>query len=45
MRITADAVAAGILLDIEVLDHVVIGQPAPDREAFVSLKERRLGFE
>ena len=40
VRITADAVAAGLLLDIEVLDHVVIGQPAPDREAFVSLKER-----
>jgi DNA repair protein RadC len=45
VRITADAVAAGLLLDIEVLDHVVIGQPDPDREAFVSLKERRLGFE
>jgi DNA repair protein RadC len=30
---------AGKLLDVEVLDHVVIGQ-----QRFVSLKERGLGF-
>ncbi len=44
VRITADAADAGRLLDIEVLDHVVIGRPGPGREGYVSLKERRLGF-
>jgi DNA repair protein RadC len=33
-------VEAGKLLDIDVLDHVVIG-----RQRYVSLKERGLGFE
>ena len=37
--LTRAVVAAGKLLDIEVLDHLVIG-----RGAFVSMKERRLGF-
>ena len=37
--VTRDLVAAGKALDIEVLDHVVIG-----RQQFVSLKERGLGF-
>ena len=37
--VTREIVAAGKALDIEVLDHVVIG-----REGFVSLKERGLGF-
>jgi len=37
---TKQAVEAGRLLDIEVLDHLVIGQ-----QRFVSLKERGLGFE
>jgi len=32
-------VAAGNLLDIEVLDHLIIGQ-----QRFVSLRERELGF-
>ena len=45
VRITADAVNAGRLLDIEVLDHLVVGRPGPDREGYVSLKERRLGFD
>ena len=36
---TRAAVQAGKLLDIEVLDHLVIG-----RGKFVSLKERKLGF-
>jgi DNA repair protein RadC len=44
VRITADAVAAGQLLDIEVLDHVVVGRPGEGREGYVSLKERHLGF-
>jgi DNA repair protein RadC len=40
VRVTAEAVRAGQLLDIEVLDHVVIG----GRDRYVSLKERGLGF-
>jgi DNA repair protein RadC len=39
VRVTADRVEAGRLLDIEVLDHIVIGQ---GRHA--SLKERGEGF-
>ncbi len=41
VRITAEAVQAGKLLDVEVLDHVVIGG---SRDRYVSLKERGLGF-
>lgn len=41
VRVTRDAARAGALLDIEVLDHVVIGS-GPN--GFVSLKERGLGF-
>jgi DNA repair protein RadC len=41
VRVTAEAVKAGQLLDIEVLDHVIVGE-GPDR--YVSLKERGLGF-
>jgi DNA repair protein RadC len=37
---TKQAVEAGRLLDIEVLDHLVIAQ-----QRFVSLKERRQGFD
>jgi DNA repair protein RadC len=44
VRMTAEAARAGQLLDIEVLDHVVIGRPQSGREGYVSLKERRLGF-
>jgi DNA repair protein RadC len=39
VRVTRQAVEAGRLLDIDVLDHLVIG-----RGRFVSLKERGLGF-
>ncbi len=39
VRVTEQIVQAGKLLDIEVLDHLVIG-----RQRFVSLKERGLGF-
>ncbi len=39
VRVTESIVEAGKLLDIEVLDHVVIG-----RNNYVSLKERKLGF-
>jgi DNA repair protein RadC len=38
--VTRQLVAAGELLDVEVLDHLVIGQ-----QRFVSLRERGLGFE
>jgi len=38
--VTRQIVQAGRLLDIEVLDHIVIG-----RNRFVSLKQRGLGFE
>jgi DNA repair protein RadC len=40
VAMTKQAVEAGRLLDIEVLDHLVIAQ-----QRFVSLKERRQGFE
>jgi DNA repair protein RadC len=39
VEVTRQLVAAGDLLDIEVLDHLVIGQ-----QRFVSLRERGLGF-
>jgi DNA repair protein RadC len=40
VAVTRQLVEAGRLLDIEVLDHLVIGQ-----QRFVSLRERGLGFE
>lgn len=39
VRVTRQIAEAGELLDIEVLDHLIIGQ-----QRYVSLKERRLGF-
>lgn len=39
---TRELVRAGRLMDVEVLDHVVLGH-GPGR--WVSLRERRLGFE
>jgi len=39
VEVTKRIVQAGQLLDIQVLDHLVIG-----RQRYVSLKERRLGF-
>ncbi|MCB0257868.1 MAG: DNA repair protein RadC, partial [Anaerolineae bacterium] len=39
VRVTQMIVEAGALLDIDVLDHLIIG-----RNRFVSLKERGLGF-
>jgi DNA repair protein RadC len=41
VNLTREAVQAGRLLDIELLDHVIIGLGEP---GFVSLKERGLGF-
>jgi len=40
IRVTRQLVQAGKLLDIDVLDHIIIG-----RQRFVSLKERGLGFD
>lgn len=40
IRVTRQLVKSGELLDINVLDHIIIG-----RQRFVSLKERRLGFD
>lgn len=40
IQVTRQLVAAGRLLDIEVLDHLIIG-----RGYYVSLRERGLGFE
>jgi DNA repair protein RadC len=40
VNVTRQLVQAGKMLDIEVLDHVVIG-----RQRYVSLKERGLGFD
>jgi len=40
IKVTQQMVEAGKLLDIELLDHVIIG-----RQRFVSLKERGLGFQ
>ncbi len=42
VRVTRDLVSAGKLLDIDVLDHVVMGS---HEKGYVSLRERRLGFE
>ena len=39
IEVTREMVQAGKLLDIEVLDHLIIGQ-----QRFVSLKEKGLGF-
>ncbi len=39
VEVTRQLVAAGKLLDIEVLDHLIIGQ-----QRFVSMRERGLGF-
>ena len=39
VRVTEQIVSSGKLLDIDVLDHLIIGH-----QRFVSLKERGLGF-
>jgi len=42
VRVTRQLVEAGKNLDIDVLDHLVIGD---QRRGYVSLRERRLGFD
>jgi len=39
IRITRQLVAAGKIVDIKVLDHVIIGRPTAGERAFVSLRE------
>lgn len=41
VRVTAEAFKAGTLLDVEVLDHIIVGS---GRDRYVSMKERGLGF-
>ena len=40
LHLTAEAVAAGRLLDVPVLDHLIIGH-----EAFISLRDRGIPFD
>ena len=40
LHLTAEALAAGRLLDIQLLDHLVIGQ-----DAYVSLRDRGVAFD
>ena len=40
LHLTAEAIAAGRLLDIDVLDHLVVGH-----DAFVSLRDRGIAFD
>ena len=44
VRVTERIVEAGKLIDIDVLDHLIIGKPSNGPQ-FVSLKERQLGFK
>lgn len=44
VTLTRKAVEAGELLDIEVLDHVIIGQPSNGSSGWLSLRQRGLGF-
>lgn len=45
VSLTRKVVEAGQLLEIDVLDHVIIGRPTPSAQGWVSLRERHLGFE
>ena len=40
VQVTREIVKAGKILDIDVLDHLIIGQ-----QRYISLKERGLGFD
>ncbi len=40
LHLTAEALAAGRLLDVEVLDHLVVGH-----DAWVSLRDRGVSFD
>lgn len=45
VTVTRKVVEAGQLLDIDVLDHLIIGRPGPSNAGWVSMRERRLGFD
>ena len=45
VAITRKVVEAGRLLDIDVLDHIIIGGPGAAAPGWISLRERRLGFD
>jgi DNA repair protein RadC len=45
VAITRKVVEAGHLLDIDVLDHIIIGGPGAQSPGWTSLRERRLGFD
>jgi DNA repair protein RadC len=45
VAITRKVVEAGKLLDIDVLDHIIIGGPGARAPGWTSLRERRLGFD
>jgi DNA repair protein RadC len=40
IRVTRDLIQAGTLLDVDVLDHLIIG-----RNRYVSLRQKKLGFD
>ncbi|MGZ6294434.1 MAG: JAB domain-containing protein, partial [Candidatus Limnocylindrales bacterium] len=40
LHLTAEAVAAGRLLDVPVLDHIIVGH-----DAYVSLRDRGIAFD
>ena len=40
LHLTAEAIAAGRLLDLPVLDHIILG-----REGYVSLRDRGVSFD
>jgi DNA repair protein RadC len=44
VALTRKVVDAGQLLDVEVLDHIIIGREGPSTAGWVSLRERGLGF-
>ena len=44
VALTRKVVEAGQLLDVEVLDHIIIGRAGPATAGWVSLRERGLGF-
>ncbi len=42
LKITRQLIEAGKIVDISVMDHVIIGRPAPHREPWLSLRESGL---
>ena len=42
IRLTKKLIAAGKIIDIQVLDHVIIGKTTPDNNGFTSMRESGL---